>query len=138
MAWVVDTCVIVDVLDDDPDYGQSSALCLEQRMETGLIVSPVTYVELAPAFWGDESRLREFLDQLGARWNEPWTDADAHAAFRAWYRHIKARRQGLSIKRPVADILIGAFASRFEGVITRNPGDFSGAFPKLVIIQPGG
>ena len=29
MAWVVDTCVLLDVRMDDPDFGRVSAACLE-------------------------------------------------------------------------------------------------------------
>jgi hypothetical protein len=25
MPWVVDTCLVIDVLNDDPDYGRASA-----------------------------------------------------------------------------------------------------------------
>jgi hypothetical protein len=39
-------------------------------------------------------------------------------------------------KRPLADILIGAFASRCDGILTRNEGDFRQVFPSLVIAAP--
>ena len=34
------------------------------------------------------------------------------------------------------DILIGAFASRCDGILTRNASDFRTVFPKLVIAAP--
>ncbi len=33
-------------------------------------------------------------------------------------------------------ILIGAFASRFDGILTRNESDFRNAFPTLAIVVP--
>lgn len=50
MTWVVDTCVVLDVLEDDPQFGRASAKLLENLLRDGLAVSPVTMVELAAAF----------------------------------------------------------------------------------------
>ncbi len=36
MPWVVDTCLVIDVLDDDPDYGRASALLLDSKASDGL------------------------------------------------------------------------------------------------------
>jgi predicted nucleic acid-binding protein len=54
----------------------------------------------------------------------------------AWHRHIRQRRAGQSPRRPVADVLIGAFACRFRGLLTRNPRDFAEAFPDLRLVAP--
>jgi predicted nucleic acid-binding protein len=54
----------------------------------------------------------------------------------AWHRHIRQRRAGQSPRRPVADVLIGAFACRFRGLLTRNPRDFAAAFPDLRLVAP--
>jgi hypothetical protein len=37
----------------------------------------------------------------------------------------------------MADVLIGVFALRFEGLVTRNAKDFSAHFPGLAIVEPG-
>ena len=63
MAWVVDTCLLIDVAEADPTFGAASA-------------------------------------------------------------------------RLLADILIGAFAMRFDGILTRNQADFRRAFPTLPITAP--
>ncbi|MBM3833050.1 MAG: type II toxin-antitoxin system VapC family toxin [Verrucomicrobia bacterium] len=39
-------------------------------------------------------------------------------------------------KRPLADILIGAFALRFDGLLTRNETDFRSVFSQLTIVSP--
>jgi predicted nucleic acid-binding protein len=136
MIWIVDTCVVLDVLENDPDFGMPSAMLLEARLGDGLAVSPVTMVELAPAFAGDLGAQKRFLDLAGINYLEPWTSADTEVAHAGWQRHIAARRSGHQAKRPIADILIGAFAHNRRGLISRNGRDFRPAFPDLVILEP--
>jgi hypothetical protein len=64
-----------------------------------------------------------------------WTLADTECAHRAWNAYVQARRASDVPKRPVADVLIGAFACRYQGLITRNPVDFRRCFPKLKLRQ---
>jgi len=65
MAWVVDTCVLIDVLEDDPMFGLASALTLDEYETDGLIVCPISFAELAPAFEGDPGLQEEFLAGIG-------------------------------------------------------------------------
>ena len=136
MAWVVDTCLVLDVLDDDPEFGESSARCLETHQPDGLTICPVTLIELAPAFLGDWGRAVEFLAQLGIAHQADWVSADTQAAFAAWHRHIERKRAGQSARRPVADLQIGAFACRHQGLLTRNGGDFKRWYPSLKVKLP--
>ena len=124
MAWVVDTSVLLDVRMNDVIFGLASAQCLEAHLADGLVISPMTYVELAPAFNGDVRLQEEFLDRNGVEWLDPWTHADTENAHQLWAAHIKRKRAGQGSKRPVADVFIEAFAKRFQGLITRNPTDF--------------
>lgn len=135
MAWGVDTCVVLDILEADPAHGAASAALVDRFALAGLVVCPVTYIELAPAFDGDRAREDFFLEQINIDFRESWTRRDTENAHAAWHRHVQARRRGKSARRPVADILIGSFAERFEGLLTRNPGDFKAVFPKLAM-QP--
>ena len=52
MIWVVDTCVILDVLDGKSEFSERSALALQSKLDDVLLIAPVSYVELAPAFTG--------------------------------------------------------------------------------------
>lgn len=133
---VVDTCILVDVADDDPSHGLASARCLVRYLEQGLVLSPVSYVELAPVFDGSTELLHEFLDGVGVDRFEGFTEADRVVAFRAWSRHVREKRAGTARRRPVADALIGALAVRHEGIITRNGDDFRSFYPTLRIIDP--
>ena len=54
----------------------------------------------------------------------------------AWHRYVMAKRAGKIPKRPIADVLVGAFASRFDGILTRNAADFQPVFPTLNIVVP--
>jgi predicted nucleic acid-binding protein len=131
MAWVVDTCMLIDVLDDDPRFGRASALTLDSYAAEGLVICPLTYAELAPAFQGDAALQDEFLDGAGVDFRQDWIWADTRLAHRAWHLHIHRKRRRSLPRRPIADVLIGAFASRFQGLLTRNAGDFKSLFPDL-------
>jgi predicted nucleic acid-binding protein len=136
MAWVVDTCMLIDVLEDDPEFGQASALVLDAHAEDGLVVCPVTYAELSPAFQGDRSLQDEFLGEIGVDYRESWVWEDTLRAHEAWHFFIQRKRSGQLLKRPLADILIGAFAVRHQGLITRNPSDFAPVFRDLTLRGP--
>ena len=62
MDWVVDTCVLLDILDEIPLFAEAAAEALDEKAEKGeLTVAPITYVELAPAFNGDRAMQDLFL-----------------------------------------------------------------------------
>lgn len=136
MSLVVDTCVIIDVLDGQSPFSKASAKTLDKYADEGLLIAPISYVELAPAFLGDESRERDFLLDLGIDLPPLIDNTDLSAAHAAWYRQVLRKRQGKAARRPIADVMIGALASVNEGLITRNVKDFRALFPKLRIISP--
>ena len=136
MSWVVDTCVLIDVLEDDPDFGRASALCLRKYLNEGLVLSPVSMIELSPAFEGDLSKQKEFLSLCGVNFEHTSEGLDVVRAHAAWNHYIQKKRLKVAPKRPVADIMIGAFSMRFDGLITRNPKDFKPWFPDLKLIVP--
>lgn len=136
MTWVVDTCVILDVLDNHPDFAKVSSQALQSKLDDVLVVAPITYVELAPAFNGDAMAQDVFLDGL-------WIQRDfgggrdiVLAAHRAWNEHIMRKQAGTVKKRPVADVMIGAYAMQKGGLITRNEADFRAFYPSLPIFNP--
>ena len=136
MAWVVDTCILLDVGLDDPRFASGSESLLDAKLAEGLLVCPVTFVELAPAFSGQIEALEEFLIQLGVDRQEDWLAKDTANACQAWTRHVQKRRNQKTAKRPIADVLIGAFAMRHQGLLTRNPDDFRKLFPSLALVEP--
>lgn len=136
MSWLVDSCVLLDILDSDSEFGRSSAATIDLLVSEGLYISPVTAVEIAPAFLGDAEREDTFLREIGVSVSRLWDIVAQHAAQTAWAAHVAAKRRGQERKRPVADILIGALALRHDGLITRNPDDFRRHYPTLNIRIP--
>ncbi len=136
MAWVVDTCLLLDIGLDDPRFAEGSERLLAGKARDALLICPITFVELAPSFGGNTTALEEFLFNLGVEYREDWTWEDTTRAHEAWSNHVQKRRAKQAAKRPVADILIGAFALRFQGLLTRNVAHFERLFPRLSIIQP--
>jgi hypothetical protein len=57
---VVDTCILIDIADDDPEFARDSAECLVSHLEEGRLPSPASCVELAPVFDGSTRLLDEF------------------------------------------------------------------------------
>jgi len=136
MAWVVDTCLLLDIGLDDPEFAEASEKLLGAKLADGLVVCPVTFVELAPAFSGQLRQQEEFLFRLGIGCREGWAWEDTVSAGEAWARHVRKRRSNQAPRRPVADVLIGAFALRFQGLLTRNAPDFRKHFPQLSVAGP--
>lgn len=136
MSWVIDTCLVIDVLEDDTEFGVASARLIDSKAEAGLVIAPVTYIELAPAFLGDRRREDEFLGLLGVALPVVWSQQDTVMAHEAWDRYVNEKRKGQMEKRPLADIMIGAFACRHAGLMTRNPNDFTDVFPGLAVATP--
>ena len=136
MSWVVDTCVLLDIFEGDEEFAITSADALDAHAAEGLCIAPVTFVELAPAFHGDLPEEERFLAGLGV---DAVLGEERHAAMsaaRAWAAHVDRKRRGIGPRRPVADALIGAFASVRQGLITRNASDFRMLYPSLAIVEP--
>ena len=136
MPWIVDTCLLLDIALPNPAFGEAAAQLLSSKRSDGLIICPVTYIELAPFFKGRTSDTHQFLAGTGVAWTEPWTDADTAQAFAGWNDYVARRKLKKLPRRPLADALIGAFAFRFDGLLTRNPADFRSVFPNLTIVEP--
>ncbi len=136
MAWVVDTSVLVDLVTGDPLFASASTACLQAYLRDGLVISPVTFVEIGPSFSGDEVAAEAFLKAARIGAFEFWSHGDTLLAHRLWHQHHVRRKQQQTAKRPVADILIAAFAERFQGIITRNASDFRNILPSLAVVEP--
>ena len=136
MIWVVDTCVIIDLVERDGEFGAVSAAALASKIDDSFVIAPMTYVELGPVFDGDRELQDAFL-------KESWIDFDfagnmeaVFAAHKAWHEHVLRKRRGETLKRPIADVMIGAYALQKGGLITRNEDDFRSLYPTLNIFNP--
>ena len=136
MIWVVDTCVILDILDRHAKFAEMSSAALQSKLDDVLTVAPITYVELAPAFNGDAAAQDAFLDGMWIHRDFNGSKESVLAAHKAWHEHILRKRLGVAAKRPIADIMIGAYAMQKGGLITRNEADFKTLYPSLTIFNP--
>lgn len=136
MAWVVDSCILIDIAVADPLFGTASAQCVSSKLADGVVACPVSQIEIVPQFGGQPTQVRHFLQQSGIQHTIDWTNADTEAASLGWAAYVAARRAGRAAKRPLADLQIGGFSMRFQGLITRNAGDFRPWFPTLIIVEP--
>ncbi|MGV3663398.1 MAG: type II toxin-antitoxin system VapC family toxin [Prosthecobacter sp.] len=127
---------MIDIAMADPRFGAASAQCVSSKLADGVVACPVSQIEIVPQFGGQLAQVRHFLQQSGIQHAIDLTDADTEAASVGWAAYVTARRAGSALKRPLADLQIGGFARRFQGLITRNPGDFRPWFPTLVIMEP--
>ena len=134
--WVVDTCVIIDVLSGDGEFSGKSADAIDMKRDDGLVIAPITYVELAPSFDGDSNRQDSTLTGLGIEIDFGGNRDAVMAAYKAWHDHVQRKRAGQVAKRPIADIMIGAYAMQKGGLITRNEDDFRSLYPNLPIFNP--
>ena len=136
MVWVVDTCVLIDVLRGDANFAMPSATALQSKLREGLAIAPLTYIELSPEFNGDIEAQNEFLDQILVQRDFAGDENALFIAHRTWYEHVRRKRIGTDRKRPIADVLIGAYAMSRGGLITRNEDDFRTLYPRLPILNP--
>ena len=134
--WVVDTCIIIDIVRGDKNFANLSASVIDLKFDEGLSIAPITYVELAPTFGGDIQYQEEKLSQLGIVCDFGGDKEAVLAAYKAWYGHVLRKRAGEAKKRPIADVMIGAYALEKGGLITRNEEDFRSLYPNLRILNP--
>ena len=128
MTWVVDTCVLLDLVHGTDQQAFAAEEALEKAKS--LVICPVTLIELGPSF-PDPGKLRDFLLDYNVDASASFTPEDAEVGRQTWQRIIAARRMTGTPRRHIADILIGAFAQRRTGIITRNEPDFTALFPHL-------
>ena len=134
--WVVDTCVIIDIISGDGEFSTVSADAIDAKRAEGLVIAPITYIELAPSFHGDIAKQDSILLGLGIEFDFAGDRESVLAAHKAWYEHVLRKRLGGAVKRPIADVLIGAYAIEKGGLITRNEADFEILYPDLTIFNP--
>ena len=130
---LVDSNVILDVVTEDPRWGEWSSSMLASCAETGmLVINPIIYAEVSVGF----ERIEELEDILPAdsfrRDPLPW-----EAAFLAGKCFLTYRRRGGTRRSPLPDFYIGAHAA-IAGLplLTRDPRRYRTYFPQLSLLAP--
>ena len=130
---LVDTNVLVDVLQDDPQWAEWSIGQLRAQAKIHeLVINPVVYAELSLSFSTFES-----LDRVVATMQLALREIPRAALFLAGKAYLQYRRRGGSKGQVLPDFLIGAHAA-VEGwpLLTRDASRFRTYFPSLEVVAP--
>lgn len=130
---LVDTNVLVDVLQDDPQWADWSIVQLRAQAKLhDLAINPVIYAEISLSFSTFEA-LDSVVQTMGLKLRE----IPRPALFLAAKAFAQYRRRGGSKSQVLPDFFIGAHAA-VEGwpLLTRDASRFRTYFPTLDVIAP--
>ena len=130
---LVYTNVLVDVLEDDPDWADWSLTQLQNQAQVHqLIINPIIYSEVSLTFSSVEA-LDDCLDAMKLK----MVDIPKPALFLAGKAFVQYRRQGGTKHNVLADFFIGAHAA-VAGlpILTRDERRYASYFPSVRRIAP--
>ena len=130
---LVDTNVLVDVLQDDPQWADWSIQQLRfQSKIHRLLINPIVYSELSLTFSTVEA-----LDQTIAELGLAMVEIPKPALFLAGKAFVRYRRQGGTKSNVLGDFFIGAHAA-VSGlqILTRDTQRYRSYFPGVALVAP--
>jgi len=130
---MVDSSVLIDVLDPDPVWFEWSSKRLAPLIDEGvLVINPIIYAELAAGYTTLEALDAAIEPYALVRDPLPW-----EAAFLASQAFLLYRKRRGANHSPLPDFYIGAHASLADyALLTRDPKRYREYFPKLRLISP--
>ncbi|OYY92378.1 MAG: DNA-binding protein [Hydrogenophilales bacterium 28-61-23] len=130
---LVDTNVLIDVLEDDPAWADWSIQQMRAQAQIHeLAINPVIYAELSLTFSTVEA-LDEVLSDLGL----VFLELPRPALFLAGKAFARYRRQGGAKHNVLADFFIGAHAAVAGTLLlTRDARRYRSYFPSVELITP--
>ncbi len=130
---LVDSCVLIDVLEGDPVWAEWSADQLSRRRASrAFAINIVIYAEIAKSFASMDD-LDAFVREVGLTVAEISRDA----AWAAASVHLAYRRNKGSMSLTLPDFFIGAHAQTAGcPILTRDRKRFSTYFPSVELIRP--
>lgn len=130
---LVDTNVLVDLLEDDPEWADWSVAQLRAQSQLHkLCINPVIYAELSLTFSTFEA-LDEVLDSLRL----PVIELPRPALFLAGKAFAQYRRRGGTKANVLPDFFIGAHAAVARWpVLTRDASRCASYFPTVALVTP--
>ena len=132
MATLVDTNVLLDLLDEDDEWRDWSAAMLARAAGEGpVVINPLVYAEVSVTFDTAEELDVALPVSYFVREPLPWD-----AAFLAGKAFAAYRRRG-GKRAIMPDFYIGAHAAvAGHTLLTRDPHRYRSYFPKLRILAP--
>lgn len=130
---LVDTNVLVDVLENDPDWSDWSIAQLQAQSKVHrLVINPIIYSELSLTFSTIEA-LDKVLDGMELRMME----IPEPALFLAGKAFVHYRRSGGVKNNVLGDFFIGAHAA-VSGlpILTRDTQRYQHYFPSVSLVTP--
>ncbi|MDD5033975.1 MAG: type II toxin-antitoxin system VapC family toxin [Methylococcaceae bacterium] len=130
---LVDTNVLVDILEDDPQWVDWSLQQLRGQSQVHpLSINPIIYAELSLTF-----STAEALDQAVADLRLDVLEMPRPALFLAGKAFIRYRRAGGQKSNVLADFFIGAHAAILGcPILTRDSRRYRSYFPTVPLITP--
>lgn len=133
MSILVDSCVILDIITEDPEWMEWSSEALEKYANRNqLIINPIIYAEISIGFQKIEEIENALSPELFKRTPIPW-----EASFLAGKAFVKYRKSGGHRSLPLPDFFIGAHAviENWQ-LLTRDTKRFTYYYPKIKLIAP--
>lgn len=130
---LVDTNVLVDVLEDDPDWADWSIAQLRAQSQLRpLAINPVVYAELSLTFQSHGA-----LDAVLADMEIAVEEIPRPALFLAGKAFVRYRRGGGARQNVLPDFFIGAHAAVTGWpLLTRDAKRYRSYFPTVEVIAP--
>ncbi len=130
---LVDTSVLLDVLNDDPTWAdRSEAALVAASSQGGIAIDDVIYAELSTRFQRIEN-----LDAAIETMNLAHAPIPRPALFLAGKAFLRYRNRGGTRTGVLSDFFIGAHAATQDWpLLTRDAGQVGNYFPSVRLIAP--
>ena len=130
---LVDTNILVDVLENDPDWADWSVAQLQAQSKVHrLVINPIIYSGLSLTFSSAEE-LDEVLDGMKL----PVLEMPKPALFLAGKAFVQYRRSGGAKNNVLGDFFIGAHAAVSDlPLLTRDTRRYKNYFPSVKLVTP--
>ena len=130
---IVDTNVLLDVVDDDPNWADWSQRQMRGQSQVHeLLINPVIYAELSMSYT-DVAALDRTVEQLRLR----FVEIPRAALFLAGKAFLKYRQSGGARPAVLPDFFIGAHAAVLGcAILTRDERRYRAHYPRVPLITP--
>lgn len=130
---LVDSCVLLDLMTDDPTWANWSEVELAKAQDEGqVVINPIVYAEVSVAYAAIEELDEALPAEVFAREPLPY-----EAGFLAGKAFLRYRRRGGQKAAPLPDFYIGAHAAvRGYRLLTRDATRYRTYFPTVRLVCP--